>query len=161
MTEVHTASAAQTEALATRLCAALSSRERAFIALFGEMGVGKTAFTRGFCRGLGIAGVHSPTFTVVNEYHTGTRPVYHFDFYRVEEEDELLSIGFDEYLQKDGFCLSEWSENVTDFLPEDAVRVTLSRTDGGDGRCLRFTGLTGAEECALCAVGQASGKETK
>jgi tRNA threonylcarbamoyladenosine biosynthesis protein TsaE len=106
----------------------------AFIALFGEMGVGKTAFTRGFCRALGIEGVHSPTYTVVNEYEDGAYPVLHFDMYRIETENDLLSIGFDDYLARDAYALCEWSENILPFLPEYAIRVTVSRTDGAEGR---------------------------
>ena len=101
---------------------------RAFVALFGEMGVGKTAFVRGFCNHLGIIGVKSPTYTVVNEYRAKI-PVFHFDMYRIETEDDLYSIGFDDYVMARGICISEWSENITDFLPEDAIRVTISRVE--------------------------------
>ena len=99
---------------------------RAFIALRGEMGVGKTAFVRGFASIFGIKNVKSPTYTVVNEYR-GTRNVYHFDMYRIESEDDLYSIGFDDYLASEGYCISEWSENITDFVPTDAIYVTISR----------------------------------
>ena len=106
----------------------------AFVALFGEMGVGKTAFTRGFCRALGIDGVHSPTYTVVNSYEDGEYPVFHFDMYRVAREDDLLSIGFDDYLSRDGYALCEWSENIIPFIPDYAITVTIVRTDEGGGR---------------------------
>ena len=118
--------------LATRLLD--GGRKRVFIALYGEMGVGKTAFTRGFCSALGIGSVHSPTYTVVNEYLSGTYPVFHFDMYRITDSDDLYSIGYDDYLARDGFALCEWSENIPEDIPEDAVRVTIERTDGADGR---------------------------
>ena len=110
----------------------------AFVALFGEMGVGKTAFTRGFCGALGVDSVHSPTYTVVNEYTGGEYPVLHFDMYRIERESDLLSIGFDEYLSRDAYALCEWSENIVPFLPSDAILVTVSRTDGGCGREIKI-----------------------
>ena len=113
-------------------------RSYAFVALFGEMGVGKTAFTRGFCRALDISSVHSPTYTVVNEYVTGRHPVFHFDMYRITSEDDLYSIGFDDYLAEDGYILCEWSENVEEFLPADLIRVTITRTDGATGREIRI-----------------------
>ena len=128
------------EADTARIGASLAARlldggkTRVCIALYGEMGVGKTAFTRGFCAALGIASVHSPTYTVVNEYLSGKYPVFHFDMYRITDSDDLYSIGFDDYLARDGFALCEWSENIPEDIPEDAVRVTIERTDGADGR---------------------------
>ncbi len=104
---------------------------RAFIALFGDVGVGKTVFTRGFASHFGIRGIKSPTYTIVNEHRQGAAPIYHFDLYRIEDDDDLYSIGFDEYLERDGFSLSEWSERLGGELPSDAVRVTISKT-GGD-----------------------------
>ncbi|MBQ9736047.1 MAG: tRNA (adenosine(37)-N6)-threonylcarbamoyltransferase complex ATPase subunit type 1 TsaE [Clostridia bacterium] len=119
-------------ALAERLLA--EGKARVFIALYGEMGVGKTAFTRGFCSALGIAGVHSPTYTVVNEYLSGKHPVFHFDMYRITDADDLYSIGYDDYLSRDGFALCEWSENIREEIPADALSVTIERTDGENGR---------------------------
>ena len=101
-----------------------------FIALFGEMGVGKTAFVRGFASAFDIFGVKSPTYTVVNEYR-GRKNVYHFDMYRIESEDDLYSIGFDDYIERDGFAIVEWSENIKELLPEDIISVRISR-DGAD-----------------------------
>lgn len=124
------------EALAARL--GEEGRAYAFVALFGEMGVGKTAFARGFCRSLGIDGVHSPTYTVVNEYTEGEYPVFHFDMYRIETEKDLLSIGFDDYLSRDGYALCEWSENIVPFLPDYAIRVTIARTDNAQGREIKI-----------------------
>lgn len=99
---------------------------RAFIALFGEMGVGKTAFSRGFASHFGITAVKSPTYTVLNEYR-GRCKIHHFDFYRITDGDDLYSIGYDDIIEEDGYTLGEWSENIVDFLPEDAIRVTISR----------------------------------
>lgn len=94
------------------------------IALFGDLGAGKTTFTRGLCAALGItSGVHSPTFAIVNEYH-GRFPVYHFDMYRITDEDDLYSTGYFDYLGK-GIILIEWSENIVDSIPSDAIRIEL------------------------------------
>ena len=123
-------------AFAEALCRA--GKTDAFIALYGEMGVGKTAFTRGFCRFLGVESVHSPTYTVVNEYMDGSLPVFHFDMYRITTEDDLYSIGFEEYLSRGGFALCEWSENVEAFLPDDVIAVTIRRTDSEGGRSIEI-----------------------
>lgn len=128
--------AADTEVVGSNMALSLykSGCRRAFVAMRGEMGVGKTAFVRGFCRPLGIKAVHSPTFNVVNEYRTGKIPVFHFDMYRIESEDDLLSIGYEDYLAKDGYCLCEWSEHIAEAIPEGAYFVTITRTDGENGR---------------------------
>lgn len=115
-----------------------AGRKNAFIALYGDMGVGKTAFVSGFCRYLGIEGAHSPTYTVVNEYRKGRIPVFHFDLYRLEGEDELCSIGFDDYLARDGYALCEWSERLCDALPAGAIRVEIKKTDAENGRHIRI-----------------------
>jgi tRNA threonylcarbamoyladenosine biosynthesis protein TsaE len=106
--------------------------KRAFIAMRGEMGVGKTAFTRGFASYFDIDGVRSPTYTVVNEY-SGKRRIFHFDMYRITDGDDLYSIGYDDYVESDGYSIVEWSENIEDFIPEDAITVTISRTSEGEG----------------------------
>lgn len=106
----------------------------AAVALYGEMGVGKTAFTRGFAAALGVRGVKSPTYTVVNEYRGAGGAIFHFDLYRLEDEDDLCSVGFDDYLAREGFLLAEWPERAGALFPADAVHVTIERTDGGDGR---------------------------
>ena len=123
-----TNSTEETERIGQRLSESLlkSGKCRAFIALFGEMGVGKTAFTRGFASSIGIKCVKSPTYTVVNEYR-GTKNVFHFDMYRIESEDDLYSIGFDDYIERDGYSIVEWSEHVADFLPNDIISVKISR----------------------------------
>ncbi|MBQ8858531.1 MAG: tRNA (adenosine(37)-N6)-threonylcarbamoyltransferase complex ATPase subunit type 1 TsaE [Clostridia bacterium] len=124
-----TGSPSETEALGEALARALlkSGRCRACIALYGEMGVGKTAFTRGFARALACNAVRSPTYTVVNEYKGNPFPVFHFDLYRVADEDELYAIGFDDYLARDGYMVCEWSEHGGDLLPSDRVEVEIAR----------------------------------
>jgi len=99
-----------------------------FSALEGDLGAGKTAFTRGFVSVLSPESrVKSPTYTIVNEYRRGTYPVFHFDFYRLEDPETLDSIGFDEYLQQ-GICIGEWSENLGEYRPADAVTVRITKT---------------------------------
>ena len=102
--------------------------KRAFIAMRGEMGVGKTAFTSGFATHFGISGVKSPTYAVMNQYGRGTNTkIYHFDMYRIKDEDDLYSIGYDDYVEADGFAIVEWSENIEYAIPEDAIYVTIER----------------------------------
>ena len=123
-----THSAEQTENIGGALAKLLDDANiaRAVIAMRGEMGVGKTAFTRGFLSALGGSGAKSPTYTVVNEYKARRR-VFHFDMYRIENEDDLYSIGYDDYLDTDGYCIIEWSENVTELLPKKRITVTIDR----------------------------------
>ena len=127
----YTHSADETEALGKRVAEAIEKNgiKRAFFAMRGEMGVGKTAFVRGFCSHFGIFGVKSPTYTVVNEYRGRVR-VFHYDMYRITGGDDLYSTGFDDYLECDGYTLAEWSENVEDFLPEDAIHLSIERVAG-------------------------------
>ncbi len=87
------------------------------VALFGDLGSGKTRFVQGICKGFGITEhVASPSFTIVNEYNTGSLKIYHFDFYRVKSIDEIVDIGFDDYINADGICVIEWAERVTGLL---------------------------------------------
>ena len=129
-----TRSAEETEAIGGRVAERLEAmgRGRAFIAMRGEMGVGKTAFTRGFAAHFGIAGVKSPTYTIVNE-HRGRANLYHFDMYRICDGDDRYSIGYDDYVEADGYCIAEWSENIESEIPEDAIFVTISRVAGCEG----------------------------
>ncbi len=98
------------------------------IAYRGDLGAGKTAFTRGLARGLGCTDmVTSPTYTIVNEYLNGRLPLFHFDMYRLASSDDLWDIGWEDYLERGGVCAVEWSENVEDAL-EGAVSVTIEKT---------------------------------
>ena len=99
------------------------------IAYQGDLGAGKTAFTRGVACGLGAKeSVTSPTYTIVNEYLGGRMPLFHFDMYRLGSEDELFDIGWDDYLERGGICAVEWSENVWGAM-EDAIVITITRLD--------------------------------
>ena len=126
--------AEETERIGFELAERLDSAgvNRAFIAMRGEMGVGKTAFTRGFASYFGISGVKSPTYTIVNE-HRGRVNLFHFDMYRISDGDDLYSIGYDDYVEADGYCIAEWSENIEEDIPEDAIYVSISRVDGREG----------------------------
>jgi len=97
-------------------------------AFFGEMGSGKTTFIKILCRELGaIENVSSPTFSLVNEYRDKKgKPIYHFDFYRINNEKEAVDIGLEEYFSSGHYCFVEWSEKILHLLPEDAVRVSIS-----------------------------------
>lgn len=95
--------------------------------LNGDLGVGKTVFTKGFAKGLDIdEHITSPTFTIVNEYE-GRLKFYHFDVYRIEDQDEMYEIGLDEYLFGDGVCLIEWAEIIKDLLPDNAVQINITK----------------------------------
>lgn len=102
-----------------------------FIALYGDLGVGKTAFVRGFARVFSPAAlVRSPTFALVNEYPTrGGRRIFHFDMYRITDEDDLYSIGYYDYLDDGSICLVEWSENIPYAIPDSHIRVDIEKTD--------------------------------
>ena len=109
------------------------------IAYRGDLGAGKTAFTRGLARGLGVADpVTSPTYTIVNEYLGGRMPLFHFDMYRLASSDDLWDIGWEDYLDRGGICAVEWSENVADAM-EDAISVTIEKL-GGDARRITIEG---------------------
>ena len=116
----------ETEDLGRRL--GLRLGPGAVVAYTGDLGAGKTAFTRGLARGLDISErVTSPTFTIVNEYEGGRLPLFHFDLYRLGSSDELFDIGWEDYLSRGGVCAVVWSENVADALEEVAIRVVLRR----------------------------------
>ncbi len=136
-----THSAAETEALGERLATRLTGGE--VIAYTGDLGAGKTAFTRGLARGLGITDrVTSPTFTIVNEYEGGRLPLFHFDMYRLSSSDELYDIGWEDYLARGGVCAVEWSEIVSDALEEnELIRVDIKNECGNDDRTITVTGV--------------------
>ena len=119
------------------------NKKRAYIAMRGEMGVGKTVFTRGFVSYFGHANVKSPTYTIVNEYRPCGKRVYHFDLYRIEDGDDLESIGYHDYVESDAYCIVEWSERVPEYIPEDAITVTISRvSDDEAARDIILEGVT-------------------
>ena len=137
-----TCCAEQTEAVGAALGKVL--KPGTVIAYEGDLGAGKTAFTRGLARGLGCReGVTSPSYTIVNEYLSGRIPLFHFDMYRLRSSEDLFDIGWDDYLERGGVCAVEWSENVADAL-EDAIRVRIEKT-GDETR--RIT-IEGGEELA-------------
>lgn len=128
--EIISNSVAETEALGAEIGRRLTEDKNtpAFIALYGDLGVGKTAFVRGLASVVAPnSAVRSPTFALVNEYKSGRSSLFHFDMYRIEDEDELYSIGFYDYLDR-GVCVVEWSENIPYALPEHYIKVEISKT---------------------------------
>lgn len=136
-----TKSEQETEALGERLAAALPAGS--VVAMYGELGAGKTALVRGMARGLGLdCRVSSPTFTIVNEY-LGDRPLIHFDMYRLSGADELFEIGWEDYLSRGAICAVEWSENVQDAFFGDEIVVRIDKL--GDSE--RRISIEGVELC--------------
>ena len=134
-----TNSPAQTESIGAALGAVL--KPGTVIAYRGDLGAGKTAFTRGLAKGLGCDEiVTSPTYTIVNEYLSGRIPLFHFDMYRLGSSDDLWDIGWEDYLERGGVCAVEWSENVADAL-ENPITVTIEKL-GEDSRRITITGGT-------------------
>lgn len=127
--EYITDSAEETEALGARLGSGLPAGT--VIAFTGDLGAGKTAFTRGLARGLGITDrVTSPTYTIVNEYEGGRLPLFHFDLYRLSDGEELFDIGWEDYLTRNGICAVEWSENAEGLLSETmTIRIARGREE--------------------------------
>ncbi len=132
----------ETEALGMALAKQLHAGS--IIAYLGDLGAGKTAFTRGLAQGLGCTGrVTSPTFTIVNEYE-GTLPLFHFDMYRLNDADELFDIGWDDYLSRGGVCAVEWSERIRSELPAETITVTICRhEEHEDWRRIIIEGVQG------------------
>ena len=127
----------ETEKVGAALGAILSAGT--ILAYTGDLGAGKTAFTRGLAKGLGCTDmVTSPTYTIVNEYVSGRLPLFHFDMYRLASSDDLFDIGWEDYLDRGGICAVEWSENVADAM-EDAVTVTIEKT-GENARRITIEG---------------------
>ena len=128
----------ETEQLGEQLGRTL--RPGSVVAYRGDLGMGKTAFTRGLARGLGCTcRVTSPTFTIVNEY-SGALPLFHFDMYRLDSSDDLFDIGWEDYLSRGGVCAMEWSERVEDALPDDTLWVSFARGNGENDRIITVTG---------------------
>ena len=127
-----TNSAAETRALGEKLASRLKAGD--VVVLEGELGAGKSELARGIARGLGVTEtVTSPSFTILNVYESGRCPLYHFDWYRLESEEELYELGMDEYLGGDGIAVVEWAERCPDAVPENVLRIRLEVT-GGESR---------------------------
>lgn len=138
--EYLTNSESETEDLGARLGARLEPG--AVVAFAGGLGAGKTAFTRGLARGLGIEErVTSPTFTIVNEYAGGRLPLFHFDMYRLGSSEELFDIGWEDYLSRGGVCAVEWSENVADALEDGTIWVNVRRGGTDTQRRIAIEGV--------------------
>ena len=138
--EYITHSPAETEAEGETLAKTL--RPGTVLAFRGDLGAGKTAFTRGLGRGLGCTErVTSPTYTIVNEYTSGRLPLFHFDMYRLRSSEDLFDIGWEDYLERGGVCAVEWSENVADAL-DGAIWITIEKT-GDDSRKITIEGGDG------------------
>ena len=113
------------------------------IAMYGDLGAGKTAFTQGLAKALGIKQhVTSPTVTIVNEYQ-GRLMLYHFDVYRIADPEEMYEIGYDEYIESDGVCIIEWAELIEDILPDEYIKVTILKNDekGDNYRTVSFENI--------------------
>ncbi len=136
--EFYSRSPAETEHFAEKI--ASLAKPGQVVALYGGLGMGKTAFTRGFVKGRGIgAEVSSPTFSLVNEYG-GEPPVCHFDMYRLETWEDLYSTGFFDYLDMGYILVTEWSENIENALPENTIRIEIKKGDGENHRIITVTG---------------------
>ena len=136
----------ETEAIGAALSKILTPGS--VIAYRGDLGAGKTAFTRGLARGLGVGDpVTSPTYTIVNEYLGGRMPLFHFDMYRLHSADDLWDIGWEDYLERGGICAVEWSENVRDAL-EDPITVTIEKL-GEDTRRITIEGGESLSDLSL------------
>lgn len=137
-------SAADTERIAAELAESIEPGD--MVALFGGLGVGKTAFCRGFAKGIGyIDEVTSPTFAIVHEYLGGRLNIYHFDMYRIENFDELYSTGYFEYLESGGVVITEWSENIENVLPNKYYRVEMSNPEQNDRRKIEIELIDSSE----------------
>jgi tRNA threonylcarbamoyladenosine biosynthesis protein TsaE len=133
-----TASAAETLALGRRFAATLASGD--IVALYGNLGAGKTHLVKGICEGFGMPGeaVTSPTFTLVNEYAGADFPIYHFDAYRIERVEEFFELGYDDYFFGEGVCLIEWPKHIEPLLPDYTLRLRLTHLGGDQRRIIRF-----------------------
>lgn len=138
MKKIISNSTLDTEKIGAKVASLLKGNE--VIALFGGLGMGKTAFTRGLSLALGVTdGVSSPTFALVNEYH-GKYNIYHFDMYRVTSWEDLYSTGFFDYIDN-GVLVIEWSENIEGALPENAVRINISKGENDNQRVFEIEGV--------------------
>ena len=141
-TIVYTKSPEETEACGKQLAQEILSDKSLprFVSLYGDLGVGKTAFVRGFTSFVAPSAlVRSPTCAIVNEYRASPLSVFHFDMYRIESEDDLFSIGFDDYLTRRGICLTEWSEKIEDALPPARISVLIEKNDPSNTESRKIT----------------------
>lgn len=139
MTNYKTKNVTETEKIGYLLGEAV--KDCSVVAMFGDLGAGKTAFTRGFAKGMGInSDVSSPTFALVNEYRGSSKTLYHFDMYRISGWDDLYSTGYFDYLDAGGCLIIEWSENIEAVLPDDCIRVTITKTENPDERNIEIIG---------------------
>ena len=123
--EYHSNSPKETENIAKAFAKSLKPGD--VVTLDGDLGAGKTAFTQGLAKGLGVADyVSSPTFTIVNCYE-GNIPLYHFDVYRIDDCDDMYEIGYDEYVGGDGVAVIEWSEKIEEILPTSRYRIVITK----------------------------------
>ena len=136
----HTSSAAETRRLGRAVAEQLQAGD--VVALYGNLGAGKTVFVQGLCEGLGLASeqVTSPTFSILHEYDGGTWPVYHFDAYRIEKLDEFFDLGYEEYFYGHGVCIIEWAERIEPLLPPETLRFRMKH-ETGDERSIHFGGI--------------------
>lgn len=135
MKEYISESISDTEKIAAEIAEKLKGG--GFLALYGEMGAGKTAFVRGLVKALCpecLPLVHSPTFAIVNEYIGRNVRIYHFDLYRLRDEDDLLSTGFYDYIEGGGIIVTEWSENFETAIPPEAIKLKIERTGENERR---------------------------
>lgn len=136
----------ETEELGKKLAEMLTKHgiKRAYIAMRGEMGVGKTVFARGFALHFGIKNIKSPTYTIVNEHRGEGAIIYHFDLYRISDADDLESIGYHDYVESNAYSIVEWSERVPEYIPNDAITVTINRVVENDNlRDVNISGIDG------------------
>lgn len=135
--EIITESVERTEEIGSKLTRLIMEDDTLprFVAMYGDLGVGKTAFVRGFCSSIcPLSTVKSPTFALVNEYRCAENPinlkkVCHFDMYRLTDEDDLYSIGYDDYLRDDYICIAEWCELIPYALPDERIEVKIEKTE--------------------------------
>ncbi|MEE3428316.1 MAG: tRNA (adenosine(37)-N6)-threonylcarbamoyltransferase complex ATPase subunit type 1 TsaE [Ruminococcus sp.] len=138
MDDYFSKSVEDTENFAAEFSKKLTGNE--IIAMYGDLGAGKTSFTRGLARGLEVEEtISSPTFAIVNEY-SGIYPLYHFDMYRIENWDDLESIGFFDYINN-GVIIIEWSENIEGALPSEVIKVYIDKTDKENERIIKIEGM--------------------
>ena len=146
--QIRTISPEETEAVGRKIAAKLLPGD--IIAYYGDLGAGKTAFTRGLAAGLGVTEqVTSPTYTIVNEYLSGRMPLFHFDMYRLDSADDLFDIGWEDYLARGGVCAVEWSENVEEAL-SGAIRITIHKGPADEN--VRTITIEGGERFADLGV---------